>query len=121
MSFGCECGYTWSGVREETRQHEGEYLSVVEREEWMDEASRAIASLAEASAKGMRDQWFDESKYFKSAYPRDLPDVEVFYDLLRNTRMSRGIDVYRCPKCQRVYLQEAADSSQYMKYQRVEG
>ena len=48
MGFGCECGYAWKGTLPETRQHEGEYLTLIERERWLEEASEAIASFVQA-------------------------------------------------------------------------
>jgi hypothetical protein len=120
MGFGCECGYAWKGTLPETRQHEGEYLTLIEREQWLEEASEAIASFVQASASGLRDQWFDGTKYFNSQYPRDLPDGEVILDLLFATRMGKGVDVYRCPQCRRVYIQEQQDTNWWLKYQYVE-
>lgn len=120
MGFGCECGYSWKGTLPETLQHEGEYTSLIEREQWMVEAAAAIASFIDASASGLRDQWFEESKYFNSLYPRDLPVREVIHDLLTTTRMSKALEVYRCPQCRRVYIQEQLDTNQWLEYQYVE-
>jgi hypothetical protein len=117
MGFACECGYAWKGTLPETRQHEGEYLSVIEREQFIREASEAIASLVEALALGQRDRWFDQSKYFNSLYPRDAQVAEVIHDLLSAIRMSKGVDVYRCPQCQRVYIQEQPETNWWLKYQ----
>jgi hypothetical protein len=120
MGFWCECGYAWKGTKPETRQHQGEYLSVVEQEKWQEEVSRAIASFVQASASGLKDKWFDDSGYFNSVYPRDQSDEEIIHDLVSSTRLSWGVDVYRCPECQRVYIQEASDTNWWMKYQYAE-
>jgi hypothetical protein len=120
MGFGCECGYAWKGTLPETRDHEGEYLSLVELEQWEREVVGAIGSFLRALASGERDRWFDESTYFNHHYPRDLPDEEVIGDLLTATRLPRGVCVYRCPQCLQVYIQEHGDSNRWMKYEYVE-
>ena len=103
----------------ETRRHEGDYLTLVEREQWLEEASTAIASFVNASRTGFRDQWFDESEYFNSQYHRELPDGEVIHDLLSAIRLSKGVGVYRCPQCRRVYIQEQSETNMWMTYEYV--
>ncbi len=120
MGFHCECGFAWKGTLPETRQDQGDYLTLIEQEEWMEEASEAITSFVEASASGLRDQWFDGSKYFNSVYPRDLPDREVIRDLLFATQRSRGVEVFRCPRCRRVYIEEQTGTNRWLTYQFVE-
>lgn len=112
--FQCRCGYSINTYPPLERL--GEFVHNTSWEAWAPRVAVTIAEFIKASAEGQRRQWLAESGFCEDYPIEDRPDADVIYDVISVTWPAFLWEVYRCPKCKRLYLPEAPDSDRWVVY-----
>jgi hypothetical protein len=94
----------------------GEFVDNASWEEWAARLAVTIAEFAKASAEGRRQQWLADAGFCEDYAIEGSPDASVIYDVISMTWPAFLWEVYRCPKCKRLYLPEAPGSERWLVY-----
>ena len=113
--FPCHCGYVISDSSSpcpfsgELRwEHETDYIT--------EKSIETVKDFLQAVENGKRDEWI--RKYFFDIYPLDLDIAEIIDDIYTDVSNEKGRRVYKCPECERIYLQKEFYTDEWICYEK---
>jgi hypothetical protein len=115
--FGCRCGNVISDSVYPC-EFVGELRWQTETESDSQARARVIESFLSVVESGNSVSWIQD--YFGGDYPLDLSNSEVIEDIIAKVSNSTGRSVYRCPECERIYVQKEFYSDEWACYEKAE-
>ena len=118
--FACHCGYIISDVKYPCPLA-GQLKWETETESESQERNKHVKDFLAAVENGTDKDWvknYFAGKYFEM-YPNQITIADVIGDISSRAENKAGRCVYRCPECERIYIQREFYTDDWICYEKA--